>query len=97
MQTKKHLTWEEREHHIASWKQSQQSRREYCQQHNINYPTFCSWLTKGKPKKKNVFVPVEVKASPAACGFATLTMASGMKIELQEKVEATYLYKLVSA
>lgn len=96
MQIKNKMTREDREHHIASWKQSGKSRKDYCLAHHINYLTFSSWIAKGKAREKRGFMPIEVKTSLPVSGFATITFASGLSIALHERVEASWLHKLIS-
>lgn len=99
MQTTRH-TKEQQQHHITVWRQSQLSRAAYCREHNINYLTFCSWISKGHTKETTTssFIPIEVKdtVQPVA-NFATLSFCNRCTLQLHERVEASYLHKLIAS
>lgn len=98
MQTTRHSK-EQRQQHIAQWKQSQLSRAAYCREHQINYLTFCSWISKGQPReiRSSAFIPVEITETVQRLAhFATLNF-SGCTLQLHERVEAVYLQKLIAS
>src|SRR5881296_1474687 len=99
MQTTKHSK-EERQAHIDAWQQSHLSRKAYCEQHQIKYLTFCSWITKQQPKSKaaeSKFIPVQFsEPMQKTSGFATVVF-SHCTVQLHERVEASYLQKLIAS
>jgi len=53
----------ERLQHIEYWRQSGQSKKEYCALAGIKYPTFMSWLKKLDESEVGRFIKLENKAT----------------------------------
>jgi hypothetical protein len=61
----------DRQGHIARWKASGKTQKDYCDQQGITYSTFCWWVKqekqKGKTKAKTSgFIPVKVQDRSAS-------------------------------
>lgn len=96
---KQQRTKAERELHLAAWRQTKQSKVEYCKEHQISYQTFCGWFKKAglsiptTPK----FIPVEISTEQKELNsFATLRFSNRVILELHKEVSVAFLKQLLA-
>ena len=98
IEERKRRIWSDR---IASWKQSGQSQRAYCEQHQLVPGTFCYWRSRLKEQKagghadKPRFLPVTLKQHSHAS--LTLLINGQHHLEIKSDFDPDLLSKIVRA
>lgn len=83
----KHQFWQR---HIEAWLQSQQTQKDYCNQHNLTLASFGYWRTrlKRKPLPDKKLIPIAVSKS-FAC--VSIFLPTGVRLEVPAPLLADIL------
>jgi predicted acetyltransferase len=87
--------------YIVQWKNSNQSQKAFCIEHNIRYYVFHYWLKRyredvqGKKDKPSSFVKLQVTQS-AMLAPAELILPDGKRLLFHEPVSSDFLKSLIS-
>jgi len=95
-------TRQEKQKLIDQWQESGTTKKAYCNEHQINYATFISWIHPKKKRRKSVkdmeatsgFIPVHIDKGNGAI-FAEAKPGSGKSISVYKYVPADYLRNLL--
>lgn len=88
------LTKEEMEHAIAAWQTSGLSKKEFCRQRNIKYPTFHYWIKQLCSAPHSGFAEVPVQTNTGS-GLFEMIFPSGVRISLQNVPSANWVREVV--
>ncbi len=84
---------QEKEQLLAQWKQSGKSRKEFCQEHGINYGTFVTWPHEYNRKGKSGFKEVKL-VQPATSLFAQVYFPSGIRVDFFQQISSDFFRSL---
>lgn len=95
-------TRQEKQKLIEQWQESGTTKKAFCNEHQINYATFISWIHPKKKRQKPVkdietssgFIPVHIHKSNGTI-FAEAKLGSGKSISVYKYVPADYLRNLL--
>ena len=76
--------------HIDNWLRSQQTQKDYCNQHKLTLASFGYWRTRlnRKPSPDKKFIPVAV-SKPLAC--VIIYLPTGIRLEVPAPILADIL------
>ena len=87
---------------VRRWRSSGQTQKAFCEENNLNYNTFISWLNKskkGKTKKNKAVSPAkgfaEVKVKATISPFVQLNLKDGLSVSIFHSVSADFLRSLI--
>lgn len=73
---------------LIEWEQSNLSKKDFCNQNNINYQTFIGWIVQRRNQNQPIekkFIPIQVEARNSNV-FAEIHLTSTKKIILYQSV-----------
>lgn len=87
---------------IKRWRSSGKTQKVFCEENNLNYNTFISWLNKSKKRKaiKNKTVSVtkgfaSVKVHAASSPFVQLNLKDGLSVSIFHSVSSDFIRSLI--
>lgn len=87
-------TQEQMQATVNEWEKSGQSKKAFCLERNINYPTFHYWYKRLKMPTSPGFTEVSVGMGGSS-GACELIFPSGMRMVFQGEPPASWLRELV--
>jgi hypothetical protein len=87
-------TRKQKEEIIQQWQQSGKSRKEFCEEHQINYNSLVGWCKQFKEQKTTPGF-TEVKLKEATGLFAQIHLPSGIRIDFFQSVPSAYFQSLL--
>ncbi|WP_218117404.1 IS66 family insertion sequence element accessory protein TnpA [Photorhabdus luminescens] len=65
-------TPEQKQHHVTQWRHSGLTRKQYCEQHQLNFSSFRDWITDSHKIRQHLS-----QTLPASCRFLSSLTTSG--------------------
>lgn len=93
---------EEKKQVIERWRASGKSQKVFCQENNIKYNTFVSWIhifkgqeVKNKSNLRRGFGFAAVKVASTTSAFVQVTYKDGMSVSIYQAVSADFIRSLI--
>ena len=87
---------------VKRWRASGKTQKVFCEENNLNYNTFISWLNKSKKgmtKKNKTFSSAtgftEVKLKATTTPFVQLNLKEGLSVNIFHSVSADFIRSLI--
>lgn len=88
------LTKEEMQVVISEWETSGLTKKEFCRQRGLRYPTFHYWIKQVGSDRQKGFTEVSLQADTRV-GLFEITFPSGARISLQNIPSPTWVREVV--
>lgn len=79
------------------WSESGKSKKQFTDEHGINYMTFIGWFSSKKKSvvRKSGFVPVAISHDVLTRPFAEISFSKGHRVVFHQPVSADFLQALL--
>jgi len=89
------LTFEEKKTLVSQWRQSNLTRREFCEQNNLSFHKFRNWITLINQSNCNEFIDIEV-VKPPNLSSTIIHYPNGVKLEISNTCTLSELKQLIN-
>ena len=87
-------SFEEKKRLVSQWRQSNLTRREFCEQNNLSFNKFRNWITIINQSNCSKFIDIEV-VKPPTLTSAIIHYPNGVKLEIPTNCNLSELKQLI--